>query len=218
MNESAYNFKSITQSGLVREGSGRIAGFIINSNTSGTLRMLDGRSSKLVTYASVTLTSDATNPADGGTITLGSLTYRLKTTPAQAYDIKIGTDAATTLDYIKAAVNASGTEGTEYYAGTLANPDVIATTNTDTTQLFVAVAPKASIGNAVVSTETATHLSFGSTTFAGGVDGAVPMGGTYTVTTAVSSILTFPKPIQFGAGLYIVAGGTIDATPVFAEN
>lgn len=214
----AYQFRSITQTGAVRNGSGRIAGFLINSNSSGTIRMLDGLKASLVTYATGTITSDATNPADGDLMVIGSITYRFKTTPAQAYDIKIGADAATTLDNVKAAVNASGTDGTEYYAGTLAHPEVIATTNTNTTQVVQAIHPKAAIGNAIVTTETSAHLSWGAATLAGGVDGSVPMGGTYTVTTAVSSILTFPKPISFGTGLYIIVGGTLDATPIFANN
>ena len=207
----------VTQSGSYGQGSYRIAGIIVNSHTNGTIQFLDGKKATLATYASVTLTSDATNPADGGTIILGSITYRMKSTPAQAYDIKIGADAATTLDNIKAAVNATGTDGTEYYAGTLANPDVIATTNTDTTQLFVARTPIASLGNAIPSTETCTHLSFGSTTLASGVDGSVKMGGTYTFATG-SQVVNFAKPIVVGSGLFVVVGGTLDATLMVAPN
>lgn len=116
-----------------------------------------------------TLTSDATNVTDGDTVTVGAITYRFKNTMAQAYDVKIGADAATTLDNLKAAINATGTPGTEYFAGTLVHPTVSATTNTNTTQVVQALATGVA-GNALVSTETSTHLSFGAATLAGGVD------------------------------------------------
>jgi len=126
--------------------------------------------------SSVTLTSDATNPDDGGTITLGygqyETVYTLKTTLGVVQNqIKIGATAAITLDNIKAAINASGTPGTEYSA-VMQHPQIEATTNTDTTQLFqgrLATAFTFDGGNVLRSVETATHLSFGSITFVGGV-------------------------------------------------
>jgi len=128
------------------------------------------------TRASVTLTSDATNPDDGGTITLGygqyQTTYTLKTTlGTDQNQIKIGVSAAATLDNIKAAINASGTPGTEYSA-VMQHPQIEATTNTNTTQLFqgrIGSSFQFDGGNILVSTETATHLSFGSVVFVGGV-------------------------------------------------
>jgi hypothetical protein len=39
---------------------------------------------------------------------------------------------------------------------------------------------------------------------------------TYTVTTAVSSVVVFPKPISFNTGLYCTVGGTADFTIVWA--
>jgi len=129
------------------------------------------------TTAESTLTSDATNPADGGTITLGygvsKVTYTLKTTlTGAAYEIKIGATAAITLDNIKAAVNNSGTIGTNY-GPVMAHPQIEATTNTDTTQLFVGRAGSGyqfQLGEVLESTESATHLSFASALFVGGVD------------------------------------------------
>lgn len=127
--------------------------------------------------ASVTLTSDATNPDDGGTLTLGYgqylTVYTLKTTLGTTQNqIKIGATAAITLDNIKAAINASGTAGVEYSA-VMQHPQIEATTNTDTTQLFqgrIGSGYEFQLGNVLQSGENATHLSFDSSLFVGGVD------------------------------------------------
>lgn len=140
------------------------------------------------TVASTTLTSDATNVVDGDTVTIGSLssssgvgtTYTFKDTlvPGTANQVKIGADAATSLDNIKAAVTLTGTPGTDYTAATQLHPTVTATTNTDTTQLFVARDTNA--GGDFTSTETSAHLSFPGVTFASGtanVAGVVAAAG-----------------------------------------
>lgn len=206
---------NLTQSGLVVEGTGKICGFNVNSHTSGVIRFLNGRKATLATRATQTLTSDATNVSDGDTVTIGSITYRFKTTPAQAYDVKIGASAAATLDNLKAAINASGTDGTEYYAGTYAHPDVIATTNTNTTQVIQAVSAKAAIGNVIATTETSSHLSWGAATMSGGVDGSDAMGGTIALPTG-PGFYTFAEPMIFDTGLYFVlSSGSADITPIF---
>lgn len=135
------------------------------------------------TKATATVTSDATNVSDGETLTLGTQVYRFKDTMAAAYDVKIGASAAATLDNLKAAVNASGTPGTEYFAGTLVHPTIEATTNTDTTQLFRALTG-GSGGNSLAVSETSAHLTFGVgvTAMSGGFDDT-----TITVTTTDGS-------------------------------
>lgn len=65
---------------------------------------------------------------DGDQFIIGTQVYRMKDTPAQAYDIEIGANEPESKVNIVAAINASGTEGVEYYAGTLAHPDVVMTT------------------------------------------------------------------------------------------
>ena len=119
--------------------------------------------------ATTTLTSDATNTGDGGLVTVGATVYRMKTTPALAYDVKIGADAATTLANLKKAINASGTPGTEYYAGTLIHPSVTAGAITATTLVLTANLSGAA-GNSIATTDTATHLSFTGLTMTGGSD------------------------------------------------
>lgn len=84
-----------------------------------------------------------------------------------ANEIKIGASAAATLDNIKSAINGTAGAGTTYSVGTVAHPLVTATTNTDTTQVIEAITGGVA-GNAIASTEAATHLSFGATALAGG--------------------------------------------------
>lgn len=116
-----------------------------------------------------TLTSTGTNVTDGDTATLGAVTYRFKTTMAQANDVQRGADAATTLANLKKAINATGTAGTEYFAGTVVHPTIVAGALTSTT-LAVAARVKGTAGNSLASTEVAATLSFGGATLTGGVD------------------------------------------------
>lgn len=119
--------------------------------------------------ASGTLTSDATNVSDGDTVPVGSITYRFKTVPVAINDVDIGADAAGTLANLKKAINASGVSGTDYFAGTLAHPQVTAGALTGTTLVVTAVVPGTS-GNSIATTEASTHLSWGAATLTGGVD------------------------------------------------
>lgn len=199
MSELGSLYKNITQSGLIQSGTGKVRGIIVNSNTSGTIKLYDGVDDTAGVFATSTLTtsglgyakfpesvltSDATNVADAATVTIGATVYRFKDTMALAYDVKRGTDAATSLDNLKAAINASGTAGVEYFAGTLINPDVIATTNTDTTQKVVSKVI-GTANNALATTETSTHLAWEDTTLGGGtgtsVTGVATAAGTFVI-------------------------------------
>lgn len=122
--------------------------------------------------ASGTLTSDATAPSDGDTVTIGNKTYTFKTalTPTEG-QVLIGVSAAVALDNLKAAVNHTGTPDTDYKCAA-AHTQVEATTNTNTTQLFVAL-DAGTAGNALVTTEAGTHTSFGAATLTGGTDPTV---------------------------------------------
>jgi hypothetical protein len=122
------------------------------------------------TAASGTLTSDATNVTDGDTVVIGNKTYRFKDTMAAINDVQIGSDAAGSLDNLKAAINLTGTSGVEWFAGTTIHSQVTATTNTDTTQLVVAKV-KGTGANAYATTETSSHLSWGDTTLKNGAAG-----------------------------------------------
>jgi len=174
--------KNISESGIIKRGIGKLKGLIINSHSSGTVKIFDSvdagvNASGVLTsagacapaeFADQDLTSTGVNVTDGDTCTIGTTVYRFKNTLAAAYDVKIGASAAITLDNLKAAINATGTAGTEYFAGTLAHPTVIATTNTDTVQTIRAKTI-GTAANSIATTETAATLSWGAGTMANGV-------------------------------------------------
>ena len=134
-----------------------------------TYRMVDALAD---TKATGTLTSDATAPSDADTVTIGETVYTFKTAlsagPAVAYEVLIGASAAAALDNLKLAINAGAGVGTNYSTGTAAHPSVVATTNTDTTQVVEALTAGRS-ANAIATTEESTHLSWGAATLTGGV-------------------------------------------------
>jgi hypothetical protein len=192
---------NFTQSGILKEGPGKLAKIIINSHTVGTLKLIDGTESGVAAvgtltsggacapakYAESTLTSDATNVTDGDTVTIGTTVYRFKDTMLAAYDVKIGASAAVTLDNLKAAINATGTAGTEYFAGTLVHPTVIASVNTDTTQKIVARVI-GTAANTTATTETSSHLSWADTTLGGGTGTSVAGVATTAATITIDTI------------------------------
>ncbi|WP_051328404.1 hypothetical protein [Desulfatirhabdium butyrativorans] len=122
--------------------------------------------------ASGTITSDATAPSDGDTVTIGTKTYTFKTalTPTEG-QVLIGSSAAEALDNLKSAINHEGTPDTDYSCAE-AHPTVTATTNTNTTQLVVAKT-KGVAGNLIATTKVCDHLSWGDATLAGGVNGTI---------------------------------------------
>lgn len=131
------------------------------------------------THAVCTLTNDTTNIEEGKIITINATVYTFKATTTEAYDINIGASAAESLDFLKAAINASGTgDGTDYHAGTLAHPDVVATTNAATTQVIQAKIPGVT-PNAYVTESDDAGWTW---------DGATMNSGTPGVTTAAATV------------------------------
>jgi len=95
---------------------------------------------------------------DGDPFTIDTQVYNLLTTPLAAYDVAIGANEAATKVNIVAAINASGTPGTEYFAGTLIHPTVSAATfSVDTCVLTAKTTGVA--GDLIATTETFTHIS-----------------------------------------------------------
>lgn len=101
-----------------------------------------------------------------------------------ANEVLIGGSAAAALDNLKLAVNATpaATEFSEEYSqGTTANAQAEATTNTNTTQLIVALSA-GDAGNSIAFTESATHITVdGSGTLIGGTDSTVTSSKAYQV-------------------------------------
>lgn len=108
----------------------------------------------------------------------GVMTGGVDTVPFQ---VKIGGSAAATLDNIKSAVNLTGTAGTEYSVGTVANELATATTNADTTQDFEAITP-GTPGNSVTFTEGLDNATISGSGTLGGTTAGSSTKGRYVFT------------------------------------
>ena len=197
---------NVTESQLITLGAGKIYGVVVNSHTSGTMKVLDGVDNTAGAYATSTLTtsgivyakfpqsvltSNATAPSNNATVTIGSIVYTYKTAlsagPTVAYEVLIGISAATALDNLKSAVNATTGAGTTYSTGTLIHPDVTATTNTDTTQLVVSKVI-GTANNTKATTETDATLSWADTTLGGGTGTSVTGVATASSTFVIDGV------------------------------
>lgn len=119
-------------------------------------------------YAVGTLTSDATNVTAADTVTIGSKTYTFESSLTNVDgNVKIGATAALTLANLKAAINLSGTAGTDYATLMTVHPTVRATAVTSTT-VVVKSKVDGAVGNHIPTTEASTHLSWGAATLASG--------------------------------------------------
>jgi len=152
-----------------------------------------------------------TGASDPG-VTTGAATVTIDTTvytvvdelsenyaaPAVAFQVKKGASEATMLDNLKAAINGTGTAGTEYSTGTTAHPTFIATTNADTTQEITARAVGdntfTAAVNAMVTEETLANTAWTGADITNGTAAQVSTeaaeiiinGRVYTVVTALS--------------------------------
>ena len=120
---------------------------------------------------------------DGDQFTIDTQEYTLIDTPAAAYDIAIGADEAATKVNIVAAINASGTPGVEYFAGTLIHPTVGAAAFVGDDCVLTAKSTGAA-GDLIATTETGqgfTHISnvFDDVTLGTTVAGVTDVDGSY---------------------------------------
>jgi len=119
--------------------------------------------------AAGTLTASGT-PADGATVTIGSIVYTFKTTlTPTAYEVLIGGSAAAACLNLEYAINATGDAGTNYAAGIGAHSQVTATSTSTT--VVVTARTVGTGGNSIASTETGANLAWGAATLADGRDG-----------------------------------------------
>jgi len=119
-----------------------------------------------------TLTIVTAVPSDGETVTIGTTVYTFRTTPSLAYEVDIGATIAAQTVLLENAINANGVPGvTTFGAGTLAHPQVTAT-STATTVVVTAI-DYGTPGNAIATTETMTNGSWGAATLASGAGGVL---------------------------------------------
>jgi hypothetical protein len=107
---------------------------------------------------------------------LSSKTYTFKTTltPTEG-EVLIGADADASLLNLIRAINHSGTPDTDYKCAA-ANTQVSAATAVTSHAFAVTALTAGSAGNAIATTETSSHLSWGASTLTGG--GWTPATGT----------------------------------------
>lgn len=164
-----------------------------------TYTMVDALSE---TKASSTLTSDATNVAEGETVTIDGITYTFRASPVNPYDVDIGASAAVSLDNLKAAINDSGTEGTTYGTGTEAHPTVTAEANADTTQ-EVTAKRFGTYANGFITVETSAHLAWDDATLGGAsaTPGVNPVANEVLIgASAAASLDNFKSAVNATAG------------------
>lgn len=211
---------NITDSGLVKSVSGKIKGVVVNSHTSGTLKLWDTANPYTPVPATTTLTSSgalvaathATNTLTssgamvagthavtvftssgvvvaGQTITIGSTVYTaVSSTPAAAYEVYMGDNAQAFLLNLKYAINNTvAYRGTSYGYGTVAHPSVVGVTSDATTITIRGRVPGTSL-NTVATTETFTNGSFPDTTLGGGTGASDPGVTTGAATVTIDTI------------------------------
>ena len=138
--------------------------------------------------ATGTLTSNNTNVSANDTVTIGDKVYTFVASPTVEGDVDIGADADGSLDKLIAAINHSGTPGTDYVCA-LPHPYVTAAARSGHTFAVTARVP-GTTANAIATTEAAATLSWGATTLAGGtnvndtISADVPVYISRTVTAA----------------------------------
>lgn len=208
-------YRNISETTLLHNGTGSVSSVVINSHTSGTLKLVDGLTNGAA--ATTTLTSSgACVPAshgqnvltstgamvagthavsvftssgvvvDGQTITIGTTVYRAKAIPSQPYDVAMGADAEAFLANLFNAINGSGAGA---YIGTAAHPSVVAVAKDATTITVRGRVPGTSL-NTVATTETFTNGSWADTTLGGGT-GASDAGVTTGAATVTIGAITY---------------------------
>jgi hypothetical protein len=211
------NVIRITESGVLKTGDGQIKGIVVNSHTSGTLKIINGTSEataalgtftstgalaagshanteiastgasvaathangtltvsggtnfKDAVKASAVLTSDQTNVTANDTVTIGAVVYTFKATPAAAYEVKVGSSAAISMENLFKAITDTG-NGSNYFDAIVPQPDVDAVL-TSTYVITVTAKTAGTAGNSIAATETSTHLDWdgSNTTLTGGL-------------------------------------------------
>lgn len=155
-------------------------------------------------------------PADTNTVTIGTQEYTFKTSltaSTTANEVLIGVSEATSLANLVAAINGTGTPGTQYGSETVARTDVVATTDGVHTLTITSVA-YSSANDTLATTETHANATWGGATLVDYVAtsdtvavkiGAVEYKSAASVATGSVSFALVPTGTQIGAG-----GDTVD--------
>ena len=123
-------------------------------------------------YATDTITSSSTGPANNDTVVVNGRTYTFKTTLTGAVDeIKADGTIDGSLANLGKAINLSGVAGTNYGTGTTINADCVASPVVAHVLTLVSFLTAAGGGSALTLTETSANLTLGAATFTGTITG-----------------------------------------------
>lgn len=133
------------------------------------------------------------NPSADDSFTIGDITYTLKASPSVAYEVDLGSDADDTIGNLVAAINASGTPGDEYAAGTLANPYVTAAADLDNDEVDLTARFAGSWVNGIALAKSGANIAVEAAAFGLGANGG-HADGAGEVDTFLSDIQTYMQP------------------------
>lgn len=111
--------------------------------------------------------SFAANPADGTTLKVGSVTYRFKSTMAQAEDVKLESALADTVAHLVKVLNGTAAEGTDCYTGTTQQGTVVLAAYSAPVLTITAV-DGGTDGNSIALAETGDTMIVSGATLTGG--------------------------------------------------
>jgi hypothetical protein len=198
----------VTESQLLKSGTGIFRGILTTATSSGTLVVIDGTEASTAattdltssgacvpashgqteltssgamvagTHAVSVLTGDAV--VAGNVVVIGSVTYTARLVPSVAYDVALGANTEAFLANLYATINGTATPAQAY--DTPVNTQVVAVAKDATTLTVRGRVPGTSL-NSVATTGTALRTVWADTTLGGGT-GASDAG----VTTAAATV------------------------------
>lgn len=109
------------------------------------------------------------NPADGDTVTVGSVTYKFMDTLAAANDIKRGADQAASMQTLAAVLNGTAASGTDYFTGTT-TPSADVSAAIDGNDILLTAKTAGTAGNSVALAATGSAVATSGAALDGGLD------------------------------------------------
>lgn len=136
-------------------------------------------------FATGSITSDGTNPADGDTVTVGSITYTFRASVASgvANGVLIGANSASTILALNLAINGNGTPGSTYTVGTQACPEAWSAYPAAGQVIPLNARKGGSAGNSIALARTAAgtpHITLSGATLTGGSGSDTKAGAGWT--------------------------------------
>jgi hypothetical protein len=166
-----------------------------NAPTIGGVRalILNSDDAALVAATSVITFTDVGN--EGDTLVIDGVTYTMRATPAAAYDIDIGADAATSAANLVAAITGAAGEGTAYGTGTDAHPTVSAAAASAV--VTISARDQGPSGNGIVLKATSTEISVAVNRLTGGNSATKA-----TATITLADVMTANEIVKIGTRTY----------------